>query len=294
MRTLITIAVVALYTATACFAAAAETIKVVVPHRGAWDSSFTELGVQQGFFKKQQLDVQITYVANEAQLQKALITGRADIAVAAGFTDILGAWAHRAPIKIISPEATGAPDVFWFARMGGPITNIGSLRDQTAGFAEPGSPSYFILLTLLKEAGVKDARLLPIGTPDNGYLMVLNAQLDASWGSPPALMQYLLAGEIQVIARGNDSRSSSQRGFRLSQSLQNVSRLGFLRTAGDSGLCRAFRPERRDRKIYCQRVRIEVRRAARRDQGRRSRACGGTSGKAHTARLDSRGHRRNL
>jgi ABC-type nitrate/sulfonate/bicarbonate transport system substrate-binding protein len=35
--------------------------------------------------------------------------------------------------------------------------------------------------------------------------MVLNAELDASWSSPPALMQYLIAGEIRVIARGNDS-----------------------------------------------------------------------------------------
>jgi len=34
-----------------------------------------------------------------------------------------------APIRIISPEATGAPDIFWFAKMGG---SVASMTAETA------------------------------------------------------------------------------------------------------------------------------------------------------------------
>jgi NitT/TauT family transport system substrate-binding protein len=205
VRKAIVIALGTLLYAAPAIAVAAETVKVAVPDNQEWDTSFTELGLQQGFFQDQGLDVKIVRVADEAALEKALISGDADIAVAAGFHDILAAWVNKAPIRIISPEATGAPDIFWFSRAGGPIHGMQDLHGQPVGFGTPGSLSYFVLLTLLKEAGVDDARLLPTGTADNGILMVLGAQLFASWGGPVAAAKDLLAGEVQLIARGNDS-----------------------------------------------------------------------------------------
>ena len=66
MRNLIAIALAVLFLscATPRFTAAAETVKVAVPNRGAWDTSYTELGLQQGFFKEQGIDVQIIHVAD--------------------------------------------------------------------------------------------------------------------------------------------------------------------------------------------------------------------------------------
>jgi NitT/TauT family transport system substrate-binding protein len=202
---LIAIALTAFFCAHTRFVAASEMLNVAVPDRGAWDSSYTEFGLQQGFFKEEGLDVRITYVADQAALESVLVSGKVDIAVGAGFADILGAWVHGTPLKIISPEATGAPDIFWFAKVGGPVASMTDLHGQAIGFSAPGSLSNFILLTLLEEAGVDDARLVPIGAADNGYWRVLNAQLDASWSAPPDLVQYLIADEIRVIARGNDS-----------------------------------------------------------------------------------------
>ena len=201
----IALAVLSLLCATPRFTAAAETVKVAVPNRGVWDTSYTELGLQQGFFKEQGLDVQIIHVADEASLEQLLISGNANIAVAAGFSDVLAAWIKGAPIRIISPEATGVPDIFWFAKLGGPVASMTDLHGQAVGFSAPGSLSDFILLKLLEEAGVDDARLVPIGAADKGYWQVLNAQLGASWSAPPDLVQYLIAGEIRIIARGNDS-----------------------------------------------------------------------------------------
>ena len=71
--------------------------------------------------------------AGECQVSFAIPTDEmvfldADIAVAAYFPDVVAAWIEGAPIKIISPEATGAPDIFWFSRAGGPIHRIEDLH----------------------------------------------------------------------------------------------------------------------------------------------------------------------
>jgi NitT/TauT family transport system substrate-binding protein len=186
-------------------AAAGEAIRVAVPDRGAWHTSYTEFGRQQGFFREQGLDVEISYVADEASLEKAVISGDADIAIAAFFPDILSAWAGKAPIRIISPEQTGAPDIFWVAKVGSAITSIQDLHGQAVGVSAFGSPDYFVLSALLREAGVEDARLAPIGYADNGMLMVLNVELQASWGGPLAAVKDLTSGEVRLIGRGNDS-----------------------------------------------------------------------------------------
>jgi NitT/TauT family transport system substrate-binding protein len=185
--------------------AAAEVVKIAVPERGEWNTSFTQLGLQQGFFQQRGIALEIVHVANEASLEKALISGDADIAVASRFPDVLAAWINGAPIKIISPEATGAPDIFWFSRTGGPIRSIADLHAQPVGYGQPASLSYFVLTALLKQAGINDARLVPTGAADNGIPMVFSAELAASWGGPLAAAKDLLAGEVSLIARGDDS-----------------------------------------------------------------------------------------
>jgi NitT/TauT family transport system substrate-binding protein len=205
MRKSIAIALVAVLCAAPRFVAASEIVTVAVPDRGAWDSSYTELGVQQGFFQEEGLDVRITYAADQAALARMLVSGTADIAVGAGFIDILAAWAHGAPVRIMSPASTGAPDVFWFAKIAGPVTGVGDLHGQAVGYSAPGSLTHVILRTLLQEAGVDDARLVAVGPAAAGYPQVLDAQLAASWSRPPDNVTYLLAGEIRIIARANDS-----------------------------------------------------------------------------------------
>jgi NitT/TauT family transport system substrate-binding protein len=205
MRKSIAIALAAFLCAAPRLVAAGEILNVAVPDRGAWDSSYTVFGLEQGFFKEEGLDVRITYAADEAELESLLVSGKVDLAVGAVFIDILGAWAQGAPVKIISPESTGAADVFWFAKIAGPVAGVGDLHGQAVGYSAPGSLTHFILRALLQEAGVDDARLVAVGPAPSGYPQVLDAQLAASWSRPPANVGYVVAGEIRVIARANDS-----------------------------------------------------------------------------------------
>jgi NitT/TauT family transport system substrate-binding protein len=199
-------------------------VKVAVPQRGAWDTSFTELGVGQGFFKEQGLDVQVTYTQGGATNEQAVISGSVDIAVATGFLGILAAYVKGAPIRIISPEATGAPDIFWYVKADSPIKSFKDLHGKTVSFSAPGSSSNLILLTLLKEAGVGDAKTIGVGAAPNGLPQVMTGQIDASWSTPPTGMKELQAGQIRIIARGNDSNEVKNETVRV-----NAANLDFLK-----------------------------------------------------------------
>jgi NitT/TauT family transport system substrate-binding protein len=186
-------------------ALAAETVKVAIPQRGAWDTSFTELGMGQGFFKDVGIEVQPTYTEGGASNEQAVISGSVDFALATGFLGILAAYVKGAPVRIVSPEATGSPDIFWYVKASSPVKSMKDLHGKTVAFSNPGSSSNLILLTLLKEAGVTDAKTIPVGAAPNGLPQVMTGQIEAAWSTPPTGLKELQAGEIRIIARGNDS-----------------------------------------------------------------------------------------
>lgn len=215
------------------FAAAAERVRVAVPDRGAWDTSYTGLGLEQGFFARRGLDVRIVPVADRAALVPALIDGKADIAVGAAFVDVVTAFLKGAPIRIVSPQSTGAPDIFWFAKIAGAVAGMGDLHGQPVGYSRPGASSDLVLRALLQTAGVADASPVPVGSADAGYPQVLGAQLAASWSEPPFNVTYLLAGEIRLVARGDDSRQLRNETIRV-----NAASARFL--AGQRGAVKGF------------------------------------------------------
>ena len=137
--------------------ARAETLKVAVPQRGAWGTAYVPLGDNKGFFKAEGLDLEITWTEGGASNEQAIISGSVDVGVATGYLGMISAFVKGAPVRIISAEATGAPDMFWYAKAGGPVKSIKDLKGKTVSFSNPGSSSNLILMTLLKEAGVTDA-----------------------------------------------------------------------------------------------------------------------------------------
>jgi ABC-type nitrate/sulfonate/bicarbonate transport system substrate-binding protein len=71
-----------------------------------------------GIFKKHGLDLDILYTAAGPESIQAVIGGSIDIAAASGVSAAIGTFAKGAPIRIISSEMTGAPDLYWY-RSGG-------------------------------------------------------------------------------------------------------------------------------------------------------------------------------
>jgi NitT/TauT family transport system substrate-binding protein len=139
----------------AAIPARAETLKLAIPQKGAWDTSFSVYGDRQGFFKEQGIDLDITYTEGGATTETAVISGSVDVAVATGTLGILSAYVKGAPVRIISAESTGSADLYYYAKAGSGIKTLKDLKGgKTIGFSAPGSSSNLALLTLLKEQGV--------------------------------------------------------------------------------------------------------------------------------------------
>jgi NitT/TauT family transport system substrate-binding protein len=191
--------------AAAPLAARADTVKLAVPIKGSWGTSYVQLGTEQGFFKEQGIEPDITWTEGGASNEQAIISGSVDIGVATGYLGIISAYVKGAPVRIVSAEATGAPDMFWYAKATSGIKSLKDLHGKTVAFSNPGSSSNLILMTLLKEAGMDDVKLVAIGAAPNGLPQVMTGQLDASWCVPPTGLRELAAKDIVIVARGNDS-----------------------------------------------------------------------------------------
>ena len=119
-------------------AVAEDTLKVAIPQKGAWDAGLAELGQRGGIFKKHGLNLDILYTAAGPESIQALIGGSIDVAAASGVSAAIGTFAKGAPIRIISSEMTGAPDLYWYVPVDSPIHSIQDLNGKTIAFSAVG------------------------------------------------------------------------------------------------------------------------------------------------------------
>jgi NitT/TauT family transport system substrate-binding protein len=184
--------------------ASAQTMKVAVGQRGNWDTAVAELGQKAGIFKKQGLDLEILYTQGGGETQQAVISGSADVGVAAGTLGVLGAFSKGAPVRIIGAEATGAAD-FWYVRADSKLKTLKDAADGTTiAYSTNGSSTHSIVLAFAKE-GMK-GKLTATGSPPATFTQVMSGQIDVGWSSPPFGFDAIDAGKIRIVARANDAK----------------------------------------------------------------------------------------
>ncbi len=219
---------VAFGTASLAASAGAETLKLAVPQKGAWDTSLSIYGDRQGFFKEEGIELAITYTEGGATTETAVVSGSVDLAVATGTLGILSAYVKGAPVRIISAESTGAADTYWYARAGSGIKSFKDLNGKTIGYSAPGSSTNLALLTLLKENGVT-AKPVPAGGMPPTFTQVMSGQIDAGWAAAPFGLKELHEGKIVMIGRSNDSPAVKSETIRV-----NVANLDALQQKRDA------------------------------------------------------------
>jgi len=180
-----------------------QTVKVAVAQRGFWNSSFVEYALQQGFFKQEGLEIEILYTEGGASTLMPVVTGSLDIAMTNGTLGVIAAFAKGMPVKIISAEATGAPDAFWYARAESGIKSIKDTNGKTVAFSSPGSSTNLIILQLINQEKATP-KLVPTGGAPGTLTQVMSGQIDVGWSVPPFVLQQVADGRARIIARGSD------------------------------------------------------------------------------------------
>jgi NitT/TauT family transport system substrate-binding protein len=185
--------------------ALAETIKVAVGQRGNWDTAVPELGQGAGIFKKHGLELEILYTQGGGETQQAVISGSADVGVAAGTLGVLGAFSKGAPVRILGAQATGAAD-FWYVRADSKLQAIKNAgEDTTIAYSTNGSSTHSIVLAFVKEFGLK-AKPTATGSPPATFTQVMSGQIDVGWSSPPFGFDALDERKIRIVAHANDAK----------------------------------------------------------------------------------------
>ena len=197
--------VAGLVLATFSTGALAEPLKVAIPQRGFWDSSFVDFALKEGFFKDVNLEPEIFWTDGGAQTLTAALSGSVDIALSNGTLGVVGSYVKGAPVRIVSAQMTGAHELYWFVKADSPIQSLKDAGEgKTIAFSSPGSSSNLILLNLLKQAQSKAKPVATGGLPAT-MTQVMTGQIDIGWGVPPFGLQDIADGKIRIIARAREA-----------------------------------------------------------------------------------------
>lgn len=183
--------------------ALAETLKIAIPQKGAWETEIAELGANAGFFKEVGIELEPLYTRGGAETVQAVLSGSVDIAVSNGILGTIGGYAKGAPIRVTAASMTGTPEVFWYARADSGIKTIQDAAGKTIGFSRPGSSTHLIIQALLDHFKV-DAKIVPSGAPSGSYTMTMSKQIDLGWSVPPFRLDDIAAGKVNIVVRGKD------------------------------------------------------------------------------------------
>jgi NitT/TauT family transport system substrate-binding protein len=183
---------------------AADKLKVAIGQKGVWDSMITVFGVEQGMFKAENIELDVTWTRGGSETLQTVITKSCDFAMTNGLTGVMAAFTKGAPIRIVSAEATGAGDLFWYVRKDSPIKSMADTDGKTMGFSRPGSSTNFTALALASAAKVQP-KITPTGGIAETRTQVMSGQIDVGWSAPPANLDLVEKGDIRIIATGADA-----------------------------------------------------------------------------------------
>jgi len=195
-------------------AAAEDTLKVAIPQRGAWDAGIAELGQRGGIFKKHGLNLDILYTSAGPESIQAMIAGGIDVAVASGVSAAMGTFGKGAPVRIISSEMTGAPDLYWYVPADSPIKTIEDLNGKTVAYSLTGSSSHASVLALIAQYHLT-AKPTSTGNIAATITQTMTKQVDVGFGAAPFGLDLVADGKTRIIATGNDVASLRTRAVRV-------------------------------------------------------------------------------
>src|SRR5438067_3399501 len=187
-------------------AAAQDLLKVAVPQRGSWDAGLPELGKRGGIFKKHGLDLEILYTQAGPESIQALIAGSVDIATASGVQAAFGTFGKGAPIRIISSEIIGSPDLYWYVPTKSPIRTIDDFNGKTVAYSLAGSSSHAGLLALIAQYKLT-AKPTSTGSITATLTQTMTAQVDVGFSAIPFFLDQVEDGKIRLVATGAELAS---------------------------------------------------------------------------------------
>src|SRR5436309_10479303 len=183
---------------------AQDALKIAAGQRGNWDTTIAEVGQRAGIFKKHGLTLEILWTQGAGETLQSIISGSADIGVAAGIMGVLSAYSKGAPVRVIGAETTGASDLYWYVPATSPIKSLKDTEGKTIAYSTNGSSTHGVVTAFMKQYDLK-AKPTATGGPAPTLTQVMSGQIDVGWSAAPFGLQQLDEGKIRIVASGNDA-----------------------------------------------------------------------------------------
>ena len=208
------LAVVVLLSIMSTSAFATDVLKLAVGAPNNWDTCIPDVGQRAGIFEKHGVKLDILYTQGGGETMQAVISGSADIGIAAGTQSVMGAFAKGAPVRILAAGTTGAGDLYWYVPANSPIKSFADTNGKSAGYSTGGSSTHLTLLALIKHFGTS-TKAVATGAGAVTFTEAMSGQIDVGWASPPFGLDALKDGRIRLIARGSDAPSTRDQTVRV-------------------------------------------------------------------------------
>lgn len=154
-------------------------------------------GIEQGIFKKHQVDVQVVKIKSTAEATAALASGDAD--VAAALTEgVIAANANGAKLKIVGNLMTQDQHILY---AGPGVKSMADLKGKKFGVVGPGSGTEILAKALAVQAGLNESDIsyVPTGAASTQLTSLLSGQIDAAGLVPPYDHTAAERGQVEVL-----------------------------------------------------------------------------------------------
>lgn len=183
-------------------ASAAEKVKVAIGQLGLWDTLPTVFAKENGYFKDAGLDVEYHKTRGGAETVQLVVLGEMNFGLTTGILGAISAYAKGGPLRIVSSEMIGVPDLYWYVRADSKLKTVKDINGAKIGYSRPGSGTNLTLLTLASMMHLTP-ELVSTGGIAGSRTQLMSHQIDAAWSVPPFGLDLVQAGKARILFKGD-------------------------------------------------------------------------------------------
>jgi ABC-type nitrate/sulfonate/bicarbonate transport system substrate-binding protein len=193
-------------------AAAQDRVRVASTAREIVDNLALYVALERGFFKDENLAVEISHFAGGGEVVRAIATGSMDIGMVATTAAIIAA-GRGEPLKIISAWTAPAYGILFIVPAASPLKTVKDMAGKKVGITRPGSVSHTGLIAAIQATGLQGkVEIIPVGGPGDSWAALKAGRVDASWHTAPDVYTLIDSKEARIFFQTSDFLKDYQQG----------------------------------------------------------------------------------
>ena len=184
---------------------AQDKVRLVNRTKVVFETEHPYTGLEEGIFKKHNLDVSVIHGSGGAASLQAVITGSQDVVWGNGVLGVLSAYAKGAPVRILGSNIRGVPDLYWYVKPESPIKSFKDLDGgKVMAYSRPGSTTD-LAARFIASALKIEPKFVSVGGPSGSRTQLMSGQVETGWSVYPLNKDLLREGKIRIIGTGKEA-----------------------------------------------------------------------------------------